>query len=68
MTYINETINGGKFKKIIITHIDSEPTKNSNDPVFAKGDLKSIQTNLSGDYAITKLQASFQTVLENGYF
>lgn len=44
----NETINGGKLKKLIITHIDSEPTKNSNDPAFAKGDLKSIQSNLWG--------------------
>lgn len=44
--YINETINGGTFKKIVITHINSEPTKNSNDPNFAKGDLKTIRNQL----------------------
>jgi hypothetical protein len=46
--YENETLKQGVFKKLIITHIDSEATKISNDPEFVKGDLKSIQQNLWG--------------------
>lgn len=46
--FINETLNGGKFKKIIITHIGSEPTKLSNDKDFVKGDLSSISSSLWG--------------------
>lgn len=44
--YVNETLDDGEFKKIIITHINSEASKNSNDPVFAKGDLMTIKNNL----------------------
>ena len=46
--YLNETIGGGKFKNIIITHVNSMPTKKSTDPKFAKGDLKTLQNNLFG--------------------
>jgi len=56
--YINETLLGGDFKKIIITHIDSEATKKSNDPEFAKGDLKTIQYYLWG-LCNYELQAKF---------
>ena len=48
INFINETIEGGSFKKIIITHLNSEASKNSNDPEFAKGDIKTIQYNLWG--------------------
>ncbi|MFZ4412587.1 MAG: hypothetical protein ACOYOV_05855 [Bacteroidales bacterium] len=48
VNYIDETLDNGKFKKIIITHINSEATRNSNDPNFAQGDLKSITNNLWG--------------------
>ncbi|MAN60070.1 MAG: hypothetical protein CMC08_09575 [Flavobacteriaceae bacterium] len=44
----NQTLEGGDFKVITITHLNSEATKNSNDPSFAKGDLKTIQNNLWG--------------------
>ncbi|HOV84624.1 MAG TPA: reverse transcriptase family protein [Paludibacteraceae bacterium] len=44
----NQTLEGGDFKVITITHINSEATKKSNDPSFAKGDLKTIQNNLWG--------------------
>lgn len=55
ISFENETIKGGKFKKLIITHVDSNPIKQSSDPAFAKGDLKSIQLNLWGlcNYEIT---------------
>lgn len=46
--YNNQTLEGGDFKVITITHINSEATKKSNDPSFAKGDLKTIQNNLWG--------------------
>jgi len=46
--FINESLEGGNFKKVIITHINSEPTKHSNDKDFVKGDMKSIQSNLWG--------------------
>jgi len=46
--YNNQTLEGGNFKVITITHINSKPTKKSNDPSFAKGDLKTIQNNLWG--------------------
>jgi len=46
--YENEQINDGIFKNLIITHIDSQTPKNSNDPEFAKGDMKSIINNLYG--------------------
>jgi len=46
--YNNKTLEGGDFKIITITHINSEATKKSNDPSFAKGDLKTIQNNLWG--------------------
>jgi hypothetical protein len=46
--YDNQTLEGGDFKVITITHINSEATKKSNDPSFAKGDLKTIQNNLWG--------------------
>lgn len=46
--FINESLAGGNFKKFTITHINSEPTKFSNDKDFVKGDLKSIQSNLWG--------------------
>ena len=48
VNYINETLKGGVFKKIVITHINSEATKNSNDPNFVKGDLKTIRNHLWG--------------------
>ncbi len=44
--YINETLKSGEFKMIIITHINSEASKNSQDPAFAKGDIDSIKNNL----------------------
>lgn len=46
--YNNHTLEGGDFKVITITHINSKATKKSNDPSFAKGDLKTIQNNLWG--------------------
>ena len=46
--FVNESLDGGNFKNIIITHINSEPTKHSNDKDFVKGDMKSIQSNLWG--------------------
>jgi hypothetical protein len=46
--FVNETLNGGTFKKIHITHVGSEPTKLSNDKDFAKGDLISIRNLLWG--------------------
>lgn len=46
--YENETLDSGDFKKIIITHVNSQATKNSNDPYFSKGDLNSIIKNLYG--------------------
>lgn len=46
--YNNQTIAGGDFKNLIITHVNSEATKNSNDPAFAKGDLNSIKYHLWG--------------------
>lgn len=48
VNYENQTLAGGDFKVITITHVNSEATKNSNDPSFAKGDLKTIQNNLWG--------------------
>ncbi len=42
----NETLKGGIYKTIYITHIGSDATKNSNDPAFAKGDFNSIIDNL----------------------
>jgi hypothetical protein len=44
----NQTINGGKFKVLTITHVNSKPTKVADDPELAKGDLKTIQGNLFG--------------------
>jgi RNA-directed DNA polymerase len=63
ISYINENLENGKYKKLIIIHLNSEATKNSNDPEFAKGDLKTIQLNLWGlcNYEIL---AKFP----NGYF
>jgi hypothetical protein len=46
--FTNESLEGGNFKNVIITHINSEPTKNSNDKDFVKGDIKTIQKNLWG--------------------
>lgn len=46
--FINESLVGGNFKKLVITHINSEPTKHSNDKDFIKGDMKTIQSNLWG--------------------
>lgn len=46
--YNNQTLEGGDFKVITITHINSKATKKSNDPSFAKGDLKTIKNNLWG--------------------
>ena len=46
INYRNTTIDGGDFKEVIITHVNSEATKDSKDPSFAKGDLKTIQNNL----------------------
>lgn len=46
--FINESLGGGNFKKLIITHINSEPTKHSNDKDFVKGDINTIQKNLWG--------------------
>ncbi|MEO6135463.1 MAG: reverse transcriptase family protein [Ginsengibacter sp.] len=48
VNYINGTLTGDDFKKVIITHFESEPTKNSNDKNFAKGDIKTIQSQLWG--------------------
>ena len=46
--FINESLNGGNFKKLLITHLNSEPTKYSNDKDFVKGDMKTIQSLLWG--------------------
>ena len=46
--FINELLDGGNFKKVIITHINSEATKISIDKDFIKGDLKTIRNNLWG--------------------
>jgi len=46
--YKNESLKGGTFKKIVITHVGSEPTKVSNDKDFVKGDLISIRNLLWG--------------------
>jgi len=46
--FINESLNGGNFKKLLITHLNSEPTKHSNDKDFVKGDMKTIQSLLWG--------------------
>jgi len=56
--YINETLDGGDFKKIVITHINSEASKRSNDDNFVKGDLKTIRNNLWG-LANYTIQAKF---------
>jgi hypothetical protein len=48
VSYEDETLNNGQFKKVIIIHKDSEATKNSNDSEFAGGDLKTIESNLWG--------------------
>lgn len=48
INYINKSLTGGVYKTLIITHIDSEPTKKSNDKDFIKGDLKTIQRKLWG--------------------
>lgn len=48
INYKNQTVEGGDFKVIIITHVNSEATKSSDDPTFAKGDLKTIQNNCWG--------------------
>jgi|GEM_PF-1572790 hypothetical protein len=51
----NESLKGGKFKIVEIIHVNSEPTKNSNDKDFVKGDMKTIQSNLWGlcNYEVT---------------
>ena len=46
--FINETLNGGNYKMLVITHLNSEPTKHSNDKDFVKGDMKTIQSLLWG--------------------
>ncbi len=46
--YQNEQNENGKFKKVIITHIQSEATKKAKDPNFIKGDLINIRTALWG--------------------
>jgi hypothetical protein len=48
INYNNQTLDGGDFKVITITHINSKATKKSNDPSFAKGDLNTIKNNLWG--------------------
>jgi hypothetical protein len=48
ISFINHTLNGGVFKVVEITHVNSETKKMSNDPSFVKGDLNDILKNLWG--------------------
>ena len=62
--YNNQTIEGGHFKIITITHINSIATKLSNDPEFIKGDLKAIQSILYG-LCNFEIEAKFPDGLKN---
>lgn len=57
INYLNDTLENGVYKNLIITHYESLPTKAANDPNFAKGDLISIRNSLWGlaNYEIAAL-------------